>query len=192
MSITTPTYKRYAPSLGRRIFALTLTPGMPILAMLAVVVALTSLFPGDASAATAGSKLRIDAFGLVYSDGSYEYDFVGGVGIRKLRAFPCVAHREIRFYRDVPDGPDTSIGSDKTNLFGFADLVLKHPDMDTLPGRYYGVLKPARKKTRHGRLRCRGDRSRDITVQDPDFYQPGSGSTKADARIDTARGRNDA
>jgi hypothetical protein len=152
-----------------------------LLAIGAVVV-LLSLVPGTASAHPVRSKLRIDAFGIVYRDGSYEYDFVGLVGARGHHALSCFSGRRVTFYRDVTAGSDHAIGSDRTNGYGLAILTLKHPDLDTLPGRYYAVVDSARKRTRSGRVRCGGDRSNEIDLKAPSFYHPKAGATPAEAR----------
>jgi len=160
-----------------------------LLAIGAVVV-LLSLVPGTASAHPARSKLRIDAVGIVYSDGSYEYDFVGLVGVNNRRAIPCMKGRRVKFYRDVPDGTDHSIGSDRTNAYGLAILTLRNPNMHTLPGRYYAVVGAPHKRTRSGRLSCGADRSNELDLKAPSFYQAKAGSTPAEARARRLGGRD--
>ena len=73
----------------------------------------------------------------------------------------------MRVYRVVPDGPDTLVGSRRSDRFGLALVRLRNPDLATIPGRYYAVVDKSRGKFRGQRFKCGGDRSPTVTVNEP-------------------------
>jgi hypothetical protein len=75
---------------------------------------------------------------LIDPSGHVEYDFAGAV-IPKGLIFKCAAHRKVSLFRDEPAGPDTPVGSDRTNFLGsFLGPVQR--SLAEVPGDYYAQV----------------------------------------------------
>jgi hypothetical protein len=139
-------------------------------AALLLVLLLSALAPAGASARVHRAKTRLlfDTFGIIYSDGSLDWAYVGVVESRSLR---CWGGRRVSFYRKGLNS-DTLIGSTRSDFIGEAVLIEPTPDLSSQPGKYYAKVRLKRRRTRHGRLRCSGDRSNTVTVSAPQFLSP--------------------
>ena len=138
--------------------------GVGIAAML-----LLALFPAAASARHTNTKLGIDAIGVIYPDGNYDWLFAGFVAQRPF-GFGCVGHRDVRIFRDVPNAPDTLIGSDRSDFLGGAFITWHHPDLASVPGDYYAKVRHEKKRNKHGTLRCSGAQSKMLTINAPQLH----------------------
>ena len=166
-----------------------LTPGVPLLAatIVTLLVVVAAVLPAMASAKPVQSRVQLDAFGLVYRDGSYDYVFAGVVSA-PLRGWACLGGRNLRVYRNAPQGPDTLVGARRTDAIGMGLVTVHDPDMAELVGEYYAKVGDARKKSRGRSLNCLGSRSSEIAVGAPQFHRAGRGRQ---ARADLARSRID-
>jgi hypothetical protein len=125
-----------------------------------------SLVPSAASARHFKTRLALDAVGLVYPDGSYDWLYGGFVGQRPF-GFQCIGGRTVRVFRDEPVGQDTFIGSKRTNFLGQALIYQRNPDLSTIAGDYYAKVRPTKRHSRHGTARCSGATSKTLTIHTP-------------------------
>ena len=147
-----------------------------------------ALFPAAASARLhrGKTKLNIDALGAVYPGGDYDWLFAGFLDVKPLNLHTlwCVVHRNVRIFRDEPTGPDTLIGSRRSDDVGEALIFWHHPDLAEVPGDYYAKARPL--KTHHpggiGTTKCSGARSPTLTINAPQLHPVGSGDAGA-ARV---------
>ena len=142
---------------------------------------LATVSPSAASARAhlVRTRLAFDTFGIINSDGSVDWTYIGAEGIPRKLA--CWGHRKTRFYREVPDAPDTLVGSKRSNFLGIAVLADHEPDLATLPGNYYAKERPVVRRTPHGRVRCSGARSNTVTVSAPHFLSSSAATERVRA-----------
>ncbi len=73
-------------------------------------------------------------------------------------------------FRDEPVGPDTLIGSRRTDaILQVAVIRWKNPDPDTIAGDYYAKVKKEVKRKGPGTMKCLADRSQTISLSRPGF-----------------------
>jgi hypothetical protein len=135
-----------------------------------VVVALASAamaLPPAAAAKPVKSKIGAIALGFIHPNGVYEYIFGAAVGAHGEKR--CLGGRKVSFFRDGPDGPDTLIGSDRTDFLGDAAFRWKQPPLSTITGDYYATVKQAVKHKGPGTRKCLADRSPRFSLTAPQF-----------------------
>jgi hypothetical protein len=138
----------------------------------AVVVGQAAL-PASVSAKPVETKLRLVPIGLIDpTTGDWEYDFgvaIGGLLTHGPEA-TCASGREVSVFRDEPNGPDTLIGSRKTDaIFHVAIVKIRNPDPATVAGTYYAKATAATKRHGSKKLKCQAAKSKLIHVVAPDF-----------------------
>ena len=175
-----------------RLRSVFLFPGMAAIAttIVTLLVLVAVMVPDGAFAKPVKTQVGLEAVGLVYSDGSYDYVF-GAVlrPPRRVRDVACLAGREVRIYRDQPQGRDSVIGSRRTDVTGLALLTIKDPDLAEVTGNFYAKVSKARKKSGSRTLGCGSARSRTLTVSAPQFHRADPGAFAARPR---ARGLEEA
>lgn len=154
---------------------------------LGVLISLISLMiaPSDAAAKPVKTRLTFIAFGLIYPDGSYDYVFGADVATKPIGATKCWGGREVSVFREEP-GPDTLIGSRRTDFLGLAVISWKNPDPDIIAGHYYATVKKEAKRKGHGTLKCHKDRSNTISLSRPGLAP--EASANGVVRVGPARG----
>lgn len=140
-----------------------------VLGITVVVGLMTMLVPSATSAKPVRSQLGLIVFGLLYPDGGYEYDFGAGVETAKGTS-RCRKGRKISVFREEPVGPDTLIGSRRTDaILQIAVIRWRNPDPDTIAGDYYAKVKQEVKRKGPGTMKCLADRSQTVSLSRPGF-----------------------
>jgi hypothetical protein len=130
----------------------------------------------EPSAKPLKTRLNLVSLGLIDpTTGQWEYDF--GVGIGGLQTHgpkaTCAQGREVSVFRDEPNGPDTLIGSRKTDaVLHIAVVRLRSPDPATVAGAYYAKTPAATKRNGKKKLKCQAAKSNVLNVVAPDFATP--------------------
>jgi hypothetical protein len=137
---------------------------------LCIVVALASgaiVLPPAAAAKPVKSKVEAIAFGFIHPNGVYEYLFGALVSAHGEKI--CRGGRKVSFFRDEPNGPDTLIGSDRTDFLGEAAFRWRQPPLSTITGDYYATVKQVVKHKDSGTRKCLADRSPRFGLTAPQF-----------------------
>lgn len=121
------------------------------------------LFVASASAAPVKSKLYFDAFGLEHN-GTTTYAIGAAVGAKEKA---CVAHRQIRFYKETPEEGKTLVDTRTANRHGIAVIVFRDADLTALAGEYHAEVKRARKPVGSGRVTCLAASSKSVAIGPP-------------------------
>ena len=130
---------------------------------------IATMMPTSAAAKPVKSQLSLVAFGLIYLNGDYEYDFGAGVKTSK-KGKRCRDGRKVSVFRDEPAGPDTLIGSRRTDaIYEIAVIRWRNPDPNLIAGDYYATVKKEVKRNGPGAMKCLADRSPTIRIERPGF-----------------------
>ena len=84
---------------------------------------IATMMPTTAAAKPVKSRLKLVAIGLIEPNGNFEYDFAAAVGTSK-KGKRCKDGRKVSVYRDEPAGPDTLIGSRRTDPIFEVALII--------------------------------------------------------------------
>ena len=130
---------------------------------------IATMMPTTAAAKPVKSRLKLVVFGLIEPNGNFEYEFGAAVGTSK-KGKRCRDGRKVSVYRDESAGPDTLIGSQRTDpIFEVAVIRWRNPDPELIAGNYYATVKKEVKRNGPGARKCLADRSRTIRLERPGF-----------------------
>ena len=130
---------------------------------------IATMMPTTAAAKPVTSRLALFAFGLIEPNGNFEYDFGAAVDTSK-KGKRCRDGRKVSVYRDESAGPDSLIGSGRTDaILEVAVIRWRNPDPELIAGDYYATVKKEVKRNGPGAMKCLADRSRTIRLERPGF-----------------------
>jgi hypothetical protein len=139
--------------------------GIAIGSAVAVLLLILALAPTAAMAHQFKTTLHLYTWGTIHRSGSYDWTYEGFIDGPKK----CWGHRNVRFYREVPNAPDSLLGSKRSNNNGDARLIQRQPDLSKIAGNYYAKVRPSKSQAHGKTIRCTGDRSKTVTITKPHF-----------------------
>ena len=159
------------------------------------LVVIAALLPASAAASQMETRVDLEIYGLIDSNGSVTYRFSGDAlpeglfgpkdhsgleqlsGQSEVAALKCaLTRREVELFRDEPEAADTLVGSTRTLFVGFFDGLVELPAEHVPGATYYAqvVEKVLTPKHHHKpKTTCLAGTSPAITVQPPQFGAAG-------------------